>query len=410
MDISDHGETFASCVLIPPLQGFSVGVTAGRRREEQGHLLERLGARVMYGCTLEVENVPAVDPLRAATERLIESPPDYLIATTAIGMRAWLTACETLALDDELIRALRATRVVARGPKSRGAVLQAGLDVWWQAPTEQLDEAVAHLLPTVRGATVAVQLYGREHIAVLDRLVAAGAHVVPVAVYRWTVPADTAPAARLLDAVLARRLDAVTFTSPPAVEHLFDLARRAGVGTQVVEALNGPVLAAGVGPVTAAALRAHGVGDPCAPATGRLGLMVREVASRLHAAHRHLATPDGTEVVIHGDTVVTPTARVTLPHRERRVLAVLARRAGSVVSRPRLLNEAWASPVESDAVDAAISRLRRSLAGSGLEITSVTRRGHVLTARNVACSGPASHGRPRVTSAFPVPVTTPRAM
>ncbi len=54
---------------IEPLAGYTVGVTAARRREELGMALERRGARIMYGPAIQI--VPLVDDaqLRAATQR-----------------------------------------------------------------------------------------------------------------------------------------------------------------------------------------------------------------------------------------------------------------------------------------------------------------------------------------------------
>ena len=51
-----------------------------------------------------------------------------------------------------------------------------------------------------------------------------GATVVAVPVYRWSLPDDIDPAARLIRAVIDGRVDAVTFTARPAIENLFLIA------------------------------------------------------------------------------------------------------------------------------------------------------------------------------------------
>src|SRR3954449_2266922 len=85
-----------------PLAGYTVGVTAARRREELGAALERKGARVVYGPAIRI--VPLADDteLLEATKRCLAASLDYAVATTGIGFRGWLDAAETWGLADSL--------------------------------------------------------------------------------------------------------------------------------------------------------------------------------------------------------------------------------------------------------------------------------------------------------------------
>jgi uroporphyrinogen-III synthase len=75
-------------------------------------------------------------------------------------------------------------------------------------------------------------------------------------------------------------MDAVTFTSAPAAASLLRVAEELGLRNEVVAALQGPVLAVAVGPVTAGPLTAAGV-PTCQPERARLGALAREVVARL---------------------------------------------------------------------------------------------------------------------------------
>ena len=99
------------------LAGFTVAVTADRRRDELAGLLEQHGARVVLAPALRV--VPLADdaPLRAATRDLLERPPDVVVANTAIGMRGWLEAAEGWGLGEALRARLTEAYLVARGPR-----------------------------------------------------------------------------------------------------------------------------------------------------------------------------------------------------------------------------------------------------------------------------------------------------
>lgn len=101
-----------------PLAGFTVGVTAARRRDELGALLQRRGARVLDAPAIRI--VPLADDreLRAATLDCLATPVDVVVATTGIGFRGWLEAAEGWGQGEELIKHLGAATPLARGPKA----------------------------------------------------------------------------------------------------------------------------------------------------------------------------------------------------------------------------------------------------------------------------------------------------
>jgi uroporphyrinogen-III synthase len=363
-----------------PLDGFVVGITADRRASEQAELLRRRGADVVLGPSIETAYLADDDTLRATTQLLIDDPPDYLAATTGIGMRAWFEAAQVWGLGDALLDALGDTRIVARGPKAAGAVQAAGLAVWQSAANEQMDQLSALLLAEpLAGARVAVQLYGMPAPEVVDGLSGAGATVVEVPVYQWRTPDDPAPALRLAHAAVDGRLHAVTFTAAPAVANLFTLAAGAGLADALRDAFNrDAVVAACVGPVCARGATDVGILAPLVPPVGRLGLMVRALSERL-AGERRTVAMAGIDVVLQGLVAMVGESRVRLNSRERALLDALASRPGSVVSRPALVREMWPSNgVGHHAVEVAVARLRPRLGPAGAALVAVPGRGYRL--------------------------------
>jgi uroporphyrinogen-III synthase len=273
-----------------PLRGRRIAVTADRRWQEQADLFRRRGAEVLHGPTMQTVDLTADARLRAVTADLVASPPDWLVATTGLGMRRWLEAAGAWGCRDELLGALAPAVVVARGAKSASAVRQAGLEVAWRAPAETMDEVVDHVAATgVAGRRVALQLFDPDDhpaTAALRRAVAPSGTLVEVPLYRWLLPDDHGPARRLVEEVLSGRVDAVTFTSQPAVRFLFRIAESMGPGVadRLRAALNGPVLAVCVGPVCAQAAVEEGVTEPVWPEPNRLPPMVRLAAERLGPA------------------------------------------------------------------------------------------------------------------------------
>jgi uroporphyrinogen-III synthase len=360
-----------------PLEGFVVAVTADRRWQEQAELLTRRGASVLHCPTITTLYLASDDDLRRATTAVVDRPPDYLVVTTGIGIRAWLETAAAWGLGDPLVDALARSRIVARGPKAAAAVQAGGLEVWERSATEQMDNVLAVLLAEpLAGKRVAVQEYGMRSPELSATLAGAGADVVEVPVYRWRRPDDEAPALRLVEAATQGRLDAVTFTSAPAVHNLFAIAADHGVAAELRDALNGGVTAACVGPVCAEGARREGVRAPLVPAVGRLGLLVRALSDHF-ADRRRTFVLDGTPLGVQGAAVLVGETRQELTPRERGVFELLADAHGAVVPRQRLLASVWGSAdADPHVLEVTVARLRRRLGPCGAAVETVPGRGY----------------------------------
>ena len=364
-------------MTLRPLEGFSIGITADRRWEEQAQLLERRGAAIVHAPTISTLHLAQEDDLRRATLDLVRAPPQYLLATTGIGMRTWFDAARTWELGEVLGRALGAGRILARGHKAAGTLQALGLDVWQRAPSERLSELVDILLDQpLDGARVAFQEHGSEAAGETARLRAAGATVVPVPVYRWRMPADEAPALRLVDACCAGRIDAVTFTSAPAVANLFLLAEEHGRADDLRRAFNEGVLAGCVGPVCGEAAREAGIDRPVLPEVGRLGLLVRVLSDSLQERRRCFAV-DGAVLTVQGSSLLVGGAPAQLTPREQALFEMLTDKPGAVVSRPTLLGSVWGSEdTDPHLLEVTVARLRRRLGPFGAAVRSIPGRGY----------------------------------
>ncbi|AUG77509.1 uroporphyrinogen-III synthase [Kitasatospora sp. MMS16-BH015] len=363
---------------VPPLAGYTVGITAARRADEFAALLERRGATLLRAPALRI--VPLADDteLLAATRALAAAPPDFAVATTGIGFRGWIEAAEGWGLGDELLAGLGRAVVLARGPKAKGAIRAAGLREEWSPESESSAEVLDHLLARgVAGRRIAVQLHGAPLREFVEALAEAGAEVVEVPVYRWLPPVDLAPLDRLLDALCAGALDAVTFTSAPAVLSLLERAAERGLTEPLLEALRREVLPVCVGPVTAAPLEERGV-PTVWPERMRLGGMVQLLASRLPERSRRLAVA-GHRVELRGQAALVDGVLRPVPPAGMALLRALARRPGWVVPRAELLRALPGGGEDEHAVESAMARLRTALGVPGL-VGTVVKRGYRLAA------------------------------
>lgn len=266
-----------------PLAGFTVAVTAARRREELSALLQRRGARTIEAPAIRIIPISDDEQLLTATRACVEGPLDVVVVTTAVGFRGWMQAADDWGLGDALRGRFVGTELLTRGPKARGAVRAAGLTEAWAPDSEQADEMLTRLLDGgVAGRRIAVQLHGDPLSDFCAALREAGAEVVEIGVYRWVPPDDVRPLRRLVGQIAAAQVDCVTFTSAPAVVSLLATAEQEGKSEPMLAAMRAQVLAACVGQVTAAPLHARGI-PTVRPARARVAALVRTVVDQLPA-------------------------------------------------------------------------------------------------------------------------------
>lgn len=362
-----------------PLDGFVVGVTASRKVEEQVGLLERRGARVEWAPALS-RDLRQVDDaaLLAATRGVLEQPVDMFLATTGVGIRAWFDAAARGGLRADLVAAIGGSEILARGPKSVGALRAQGLREVWSPGSECFEDVLAHLRGRdLTGLRIVVQEHGQSLSMVAHALRRQGADVTVVTVYRVAAAEDPAPMFRLVDLVAGRELDAVTFTAAPAVAALMDAAGVTGRRDEVAAAFRTDVVAACVGPVTAAALEPWGV-PALVPERSRLAAMVRLLEAELPLRRSGTALEvAGHRLLLHGERVLLDGADVRLSAAPLAVLHALAANPGHVVLRADLLAALPSGQAGSEhAVEMAVARLRAAV-GARL-VQTVVKRGYRL--------------------------------
>ena len=315
--------------------------------------------------------------LVAETRELIRQRPEVVLVTTGYGMRRWFEVADTAGLGAELTEVLEQARIYARGPKAVGAVRAAGLE---DAQATDLD-TTASLVDVLQsagltGRRVAIQLHGYTDELQLARLRELSEEVLTVTPYRWVPPAATDRLPRLIEATARGQLDAVVFTSAPGAVATLETAEALGRRTALVAALGGTVMAAAVGPVTAAPLRAAGI-EPVVPDRFRLGALIRLVCEELSTHHVERFASGEVLLELRGRHLAVQGRPVVLAPNALALFRTLARTDG-VVTRAELLG-ALPEVLDDHALEVAISRLRRTLGVPGL-VSTVVRRGYRLNA------------------------------
>ncbi|MFI5612371.1 uroporphyrinogen-III synthase [Amycolatopsis sp. NPDC051903] len=260
------------------LHGVRIGVTAERRADDLIGALIRHGAEVRHAPTITIVPLAEDPELKRSTETVLAAPVGFTAVTTGAGFRGWVGAADGWGLKDDLLTALAASRIFARGPKAVGALRGLGLREDYAAPGESNAELFQALIDAgVEDERVAVQLHGAPLPEFTSRLT--GAEVVTVQPYRWLSPPNAQPVFSLVHDILSAEVQALVFTSAPAATNFLTLAgdRR----DAVVDVLRrGEIKTFCVGPVTAAPLEAAGI-PTCQPERQRLGALVKLVVATL---------------------------------------------------------------------------------------------------------------------------------
>lgn len=377
--------------LAPVLAGAHILVTAQRRSEELAGALQRRGATVTVTPTLGV--VADIDEraLLEQTRNLIASGIDAVVVTTAIGFRCWLDIAATAGVDDQLLAALETTRLIARGPKARGALQAVGLRADWVAESETSLEIMELLLAEgVSGDRIAIQHHGAGDPAFEGQLIEAGADVISLQVYRWGPAPNPEAVTDVCFAAAAGEFDAIVFTSAPGASAFLAELDAQGL-TEIVRdhAANSRLMIAAVGPTTASPLATAGM-MPVYPDRSRLGALVRHVIVRLGEDTPVLETPEGA-LRIHASGATLDHHPLTLSPSGLAVLRRLAREPGQVVPREALLQVLPGESTDPHAVEVAVARLRESIAPHQL-VRTIVKRGYALRAAAPGDHSPQSLG------------------
>lgn len=266
-----------------PLFGRRIVVTRSREQaRDLVELLEGLGAQTIEAPTFRL--VPAEDP--EAIDRAVASVGQYqwIVFESANAVSRF---CATLLGGTRDLRVLGGVRVAAIGPSTADRLESFGLRPDVVVP-ESGTEATANALEaagSLSGARVLVVRpdhgrieQARETLAI--ELGRRGADATDLIAYRTVAGSpESAAAQELYRQLLDGAVDAVTFTTPTAVQRFVDLIGR----DQAADLLNQTVVVA-IGPVTAAAATALGIAAPrvADPFTvsGMVATLVAELRSR----------------------------------------------------------------------------------------------------------------------------------
>lgn len=232
-----------------PLFGHRIVIT--RAVEQSSDLVTKLERRGAIPISLPLVAFSTPEnfaPLDAALRRWQEF--DWVLFTSANAVQSVALRAATTNLG--ILRPSSRPQVAAVGPATNEAAVKAGLHVTYVAKTHLGLALAEELAQQLRNKSVFLPRSDRANPDLPAALKKLGAGVTEVVAYH-TLPPSNLDRARVTE-ILDDNSDAALFFSPSAVNNLADL-----IGRDAIAQLQNKIAIAAVGPVTAAALRDHGL-------------------------------------------------------------------------------------------------------------------------------------------------------
>lgn len=227
-------------------------------------------------------------PLDAALRRWQEF--DWVLFTSANAVQS--IAQRAASTNSGILRPSSRPLIAAVGPATNEAAVKAGWVVTHVAKTHLGIALAEELAQQLRNKSVFLPRSDRANPDLPTALKKLGANLTEVIAYH-TLPPSNVDRARVTE-ILDENSDAALFFSPSAVNNLADL-----IGKESLAALQNKIAIAAVGPVTAAALRDHGVSNSIIAADTSADSVISALETHF-AQQQKLETRNQASGAIHG--------------------------------------------------------------------------------------------------------------
>ena len=260
--------------------GARIALLEARMESELANLARRHGLEPISVPALREAPVDCADEVKDLIDSLALGAVDYIIFQTGVGVATLLDEAHKLNRRDELIDALKRTRIVARGPKPTAVLSRCGLrpSISAREPFTTTDLLDALQSVNLTNKNVALLHYGEPNLSLAESLAYHGARLRELLLYEWKLPADTTRLIQLIDEL--NQFTAIAFTSQIQARHLFQIAAEAGKEEQLRATLNN-ILVASIGPTCTAALSNLGVIPNVEPDKPKMGPLILAIVQYL---------------------------------------------------------------------------------------------------------------------------------
>lgn len=264
-------------ILEMSFDGARILAFESRRAKEIGELIRINGGEPLVAPALVEVPIEENQEALAFAQRLYAGEFDMMIFLTGVGTRYLQRVVAGDDGEQRFVDALRKIAIVARGPKPTAVLREWSLPISVTVPEPNTWRELLAAVAEREEKSVALQEYGRSNPNLVYGLESQGRDVTRVPVYRWRLPADTAPLAQALESLLAGNVQGALFTTGVQIEHFLEFAEQHTQRDAAVARLKN-IFVGSIGPDCSESLRECGVTPHMEPSHPKMGILVREAA------------------------------------------------------------------------------------------------------------------------------------
>ncbi len=257
-----------------------IAVLEARMSNEMADLIRRHGGHSFSVPAVREAALDSAQPVSSFIDHLSGTSIQTAVFFTGVGVKALIEEAEKLQRQQELLTALHKVTIVCRGPKPAAVLKRYSLPIAASArepyTTTELLEVLEPL--NLSGTAVGVVHYGERNILVTQFLRDKGADVEELCLYEWLLPEDVQPLRTLVEDSIARRVDAIVFTSQVQVRHLFLIAEELHLAQELTTALQSKTVVASIGPTCTGVLQSYSVTPHVIPEHPKMGYLIKALA------------------------------------------------------------------------------------------------------------------------------------
>lgn len=228
-----------------------------RKSEAMRALIERNDAIPTLVHSMDEIPLENNEQVKTFCEMLFRGEIDLVVFLTGVGATALLDAAKLYFPQEQVLEALRKITVTVRGPKPTVVLRKWEVPIHFTAPEpntwHEIISAWDQEQFSVKGKQVVVQEYGKPVQEFYDELKLRGAHVLPIAVYRWALPEDLTSLRNAIHSTIRNDFDVLMFTSAQQITHVLQIAEEEQLKEEWLKAAAKTMIAS-VGPACSEAL------------------------------------------------------------------------------------------------------------------------------------------------------------
>jgi uroporphyrinogen decarboxylase len=265
------------------LTGLTIASFESRMAREMESLIIRAGGTPRVAASMR--EIPLSENQEAFHffEKLKTGYFNQVILLTGVGTRALFQILEEKYPPSHIHNAFKLTTLVARGPKSAKALIDANLKATLTVPEPNTWREIVAMLEehkSIKNLAIAVQEYGVSNPEFLQTLRDKGAkEVVSVPVYRWALPEDIKPLTHLIEGIIKNEVQVVLITSAQQMNNVLEVSRGLGLEKRLLEAFSRVVIGS-IGPIATESLRAKGIEPDFEPEHSKMGFLVKDASEK----------------------------------------------------------------------------------------------------------------------------------